>query len=55
MLLPLACLKMYFLKVLQRLSEIVSYYKGLEGRPKFDEGVFDSYVHLNLVVLGLIC
>ena len=23
---------------------------GLKSRPKFDEGIFDSYVHLNLVV-----
>ena len=25
---------------------------GLKCRPKFDEGIFDTYVHLNLVVLG---
>ena len=24
-----------------------------KSRPKFDEGIFESYVHLNLVVLGL--
>ena len=26
---------------------------GLKSWPKFDEGIFDSYVHLNLVVLDL--
>ena len=39
--------KNVFLKVFQRLSEIVWYHKGyLEGWPKFDEGIFDCYVHL---------
>ena len=31
MLLPLACLKRYFLKVLQRLSEFVQHYYGLKS------------------------
>ena len=52
MLLPLACLKRYFLKDLQSLSEFVEHYQSL-SQPKFDEGIFQSYVHLNLVVLVL--
>ena len=51
MLLPLACLKRYFLKVLKSLSQFVQHYQRFKGRPKFDEGIFESYVHLNLVVL----
>ena len=26
----------------------------IKSRPKFDEGIFESYVHLNIVVLALI-
>ena len=26
-----------------------------KSRPKFDEGIFESYVHLNLVVPALFC
>ena len=33
MLLPLACLKRYFLKVLQRLSEFVQHYQSLKSSP----------------------
>ena len=43
MLLPLECLKGIFLKISVALLQFKS-------RPKFDEGIFDSYVHLNLVV-----
>ena len=49
MLLPLACLKRYFTKI----EWVCVALLGLKSRPKFDEGIFDSYVHLNLVVLGL--
>ena len=33
MLLPLACLKRYFLKVLQKLSEFVQHYQSLKSSP----------------------
>ena len=35
MLLPLACLKRYFLKVLQRLSEFVQHYQSLKSSPSW--------------------
>ena len=50
MLLPLACLKRYFLKVLPSLSDALLEFKS---RPGLDEGIFESYVHLNIVVPGV--
>ena len=53
MLLPLACLKRYFLKVLQKIETVCVALLEFKSRPGFDEGIFESYVHLNIVVPDL--
>ena len=50
MLLPFACLKRYFLKVLQRLSEIVQHYQSLKASPSWhwQNGVFRPSIQQSL-------
>ena len=45
--------KMVFFKSFTKFGWVCGALLEIKGRPKFDEGIFESYVHLNLVVLGL--
>ena len=53
MLLPLAMPKMVFFKSFTKFGWVCGALLEFKSRPKFDEGIFESYVHLNLVVLDL--
>ena len=45
--------KMVFFKSFTKFGWVCGALLEIKGRPKFDEGIFESYVHLNLVVLDL--
>ena len=44
---------MVFLKKFTKFGWVCGALLEFKSRPKFDEGIFESYVHLNLVVLGV--
>ena len=46
-------LKMVFFKSFTKFGWVFGALLEFKSRPKFDEGIFESYVHLNLVVLDL--
>ena len=54
MLLPFACLKRYFLKVLERLSEFVQHYQSLKSSPQLALAK-SSVPSIYIVVLDLVC
>ena len=43
---------MYFFESFTKIDCVCVALLGLKSQPYFDEGIFDSYVHLNLVVLA---
>ena len=54
MLLPLACLKRYFLKVLQGLSEFVQYHQSIKSPPQWSVAKFrDPSICIVVLVLGI--
>ena len=53
MLLPLACLNGIFLKF-YKVWWVCGALIEFKSRPKFDEGIYESYFHLNIIVL-VIC
>ena len=53
MLLPLACLKRYLLNVLPEFEWVCVALLEFKSWPGLDEGIFESYVHLNIVVPAL--
>ena len=44
--------KMVFFKSFTKFGWVCGALLEFKSRPKLDEGIFESYVHLNLVVLG---